>query len=131
MKSTLALAVFLVMNANGCCKESDFDAYKHEETSNLTTEDEMFINFMRPQRFTPGTLLGLLVASIVVIIGSFLVLWRVCCDVEIRLEGMEPLRSISQTVSDERSPPRPNDNRSVSTQSLLGHSCRSSVLEIA
>lgn len=108
------------------------EGHNHKVDTNLTTDDDddnnsnLLSNLMRPQKFTPGTLLGLLVASLVVVIGSFLVLWKVCCEVEMRVsrEGMEPLKSISQGVGAQ--------GRSVSGESLLlGHSCSSSVMEIA
>ncbi|GFY67709.1 uncharacterized protein TNIN_148691 [Trichonephila inaurata madagascariensis] len=131
MKTCFILAVFMVMYSNGCCRESDYEGYKHDDSSTNLTENEMFTNFMRPQQFTMGTLLGLLVASIVVVIGSFLVLWRLCCDVEMRVtrEAIQPLKSISQIVSGDKSPRM--ETRSVSGQSLLGHSSSSSGLEIA
>lgn len=105
--------------------------YQHDDVSNLTAEDdrqEDFMWFMQAQTFTLGTLLGLLVASIVVVIGSFLVLWRLCCEVEmvVTREVIEPLQSISQNVSS-----KPSTNRSVTNEKLLGQSCSSSVFEIS
>ncbi|GIX80417.1 uncharacterized protein CEXT_121701 [Caerostris extrusa] len=133
MKMCLILVVFTVMYSNGCCRESDYDGYKNGESADNSTSDKSLFNgFMRPQEFTTGTLLGLLVASIVVIIGSFLVLWRLCCDVEMRVtrEAIQPLKSISQIVSGEKSPRL--QSRSVSGQSLLEHnSSASSGVEIA
>ncbi|XP_055941349.1 uncharacterized protein LOC129971522 isoform X1 [Argiope bruennichi] len=132
MKTCFVLVIFLVLYANACCKESDYEGYKHDDTStNLTSENNILPGFMRAQEFTMGTLLGLLVASIVVVIGSFLVLWRLCCDVEMRVtrEAIQPLKSISQMVSGEKSPRI--QTRSVSGQSLLDNSSASSGVEIA
>ncbi|GBL89767.1 hypothetical protein AVEN_179558-1 [Araneus ventricosus] len=132
MKTSFILVIFLALYANACCKESDYDGYKHDDSStNLTSENSVLPAFMRAQEFTWGTLLGLLVASVVVVIGSFLVLWRLCCDVEMRVtrEAIQPLKSISQMVAGEKSPRV--QTRSVSGQSLLDNSSASSGVEIA
>lgn len=83
---------------------------------------------MKPT-FSIGTVLGVVVASVVVVIGSFLVLWRVCCEVEmvVTREVMLPLNSISQKVA---TSPKTSQPKSVSREKLLGHNS-SNVLEIA
>lgn len=108
-----------------------YDGYKHDGTSNLTSEKKLIQSLfhMKASQFTAGTLLGLLVASMVVVIGSFLVLWRLCCDVEmvVTREVMEPLNSISQTVAKS---PKKSSIKKKSTERLISHGCSSSVLEI-
>ncbi|XP_054720230.1 uncharacterized protein LOC129229877 [Uloborus diversus] len=125
------LIILVVIYTNACCKETEFDGYSQDEvnSNNLTAEESMFAYFMQPQKFTVGTLLGLLVASLVVVIGSFLVMWRLCCDVEmvVTREVMEPLQSISQKVANN---PRAEGGRSASGELLLSQSSSSSVLEI-
>lgn len=83
---------------------------------------------MKPT-FSVGTVLGVVVASVVVVIGSFLVLWRVCCDVEmvVTREVMLPLNSISQKVP---APPITSQPKSASRKKLLEHNS-SNVFEIA
>ncbi|KFM80432.1 hypothetical protein X975_26446, partial [Stegodyphus mimosarum] len=121
---TLELLILFMLYRNAFSRESDYEGHRHEDPSS-NFKKNFSNNLMRPQRFTAGTLLGLLVASVVVVIGSFLVLWRLCCDVEmvVNREALMPLQSISQSVTSKR--------KSTSQQQLISQSCSSNQQDVA
>lgn len=120
MKIYLATCIVLEVVIVACCREivSEDPIQKNISGSGVSK------NALSPQRFTAGTVIGLVVASLVVVIGSFLVMWRLCCDYDVVTSGnVSPLRSISLAVAET---PRTIRSQSTGSGQLLVDSSESS-----
>lgn len=119
MKSYLTACVVLEAFIVGCCRE----IVSEDPIQKNVSASEVSKSALSPQRFTAGTVIGLVVASVVVVIGSFLVMWRLCCDYDIvTSSNVSPLRSISLAVAET---PRTMRSHSTGSGELLMDSVES------